>query len=208
MEPTATASVVEQDKEEAYAAKEASSRPPPGSSSPPPGSSSPPPGSSSPPPGYSSYRQGASKRKRNMRNTDILVEWIRDHPHPYPDRPTKVYLTCKANMTMKQLNDWFSNARRDIKKNGISNWLRKRQGGVGPPNYLVTNQAVHGIDSRGRTATTPVTPAFGSLSAVPPTPAGLHQNSYGMPPAACNCAHGQQSSPTYSHFTFATNHLP
>ena len=103
-----------------------SSSPPPGSNSPPPGSSSYPPGSSSPPPGYSSYRQGASmpvKRKRNMRNIDILVDWIRAHPqNPYPDKPTKVYLTCKASMTMKQLNDWFANARRDIKRIGMSNW--------------------------------------------------------------------------------------
>ena len=146
MEPTASTSIAEQDKEEAYAAKEASSRPPPGSSSPPPGSNSPPPGSSSPPPessssppGYSSYRQGASmsvKRKRNMRNTDVLVDWVREHPQsPYPDKPTKVYLTCKTNMTLKQLDDWFSNSRRDIKRIGMSTWLRRRQGlygGVGP----------------------------------------------------------------------------
>ena len=52
--------------------------------------------------------------------------------------------------------------------------------GVVPPNYLVTNQALHGMDFRGMfgTATTPATPAFGSLSAVP-TPAGLHPNHHG-----------------------------
>ena len=229
--PNATASAAEQDKEEAYAAKEVvpksrakevvpKSRSPPGSSSPPPWPSSPPAGSSSrpprssscPPPGSSSsYRQGAKR----IRKTDILVNWLEEHPiNPYPNKSTKIYLACMAGISVRQLNYWFANKRRNM-RGGMSrckNSLRKRKGGVVPLNYLVTNQApaVHGIDSRGMfgTATTPVTPAFGSLSAVPPTPAGLHQNSYGMPPAACNCAHGQQSSPTYSHFTFATNHLP
>ena len=49
--------------------------------------------------------------------TQILMKWIEDHPeNPYPDRDEKKRLAMDANMTVKQLADWFGNARRRRKR--------------------------------------------------------------------------------------------
>ena len=103
--PAATSSVTEQEEEESYTAKATSSSPP----------------------GASSYRQAAEKRKR--RNTGALVQWIEEHPYnPYPTKAEKQNLAYTAGMTLRQLNDWFANARRNIKKLGLENWRKKRNG--------------------------------------------------------------------------------
>lgn len=73
------------------------------------------------------YRQ----EKRKRRNTAVLVQWIEEHPYnPYPTKSEKQNLAFMAGMTLRQLNDWFANARRNIKKMGLENWRKKRNGNM------------------------------------------------------------------------------
>ena len=79
----------------------------------------------------SSPRAGLNYRqeKRKRRNTAALVQWIGEHPYnPYPTKAEKQNLAFLAGMTTRQLNDWFANARRNIKKMGMENWRKKRNG--------------------------------------------------------------------------------
>lgn len=49
--------------------------------------------------------------------TQILMTWIEEHPdNPYPNRDEKKRLAKRACMTVKQLGDWFGNARRRRKR--------------------------------------------------------------------------------------------
>lgn len=43
----------------------------------------------------------------------------------YPSKGEKHYLAHYAGMTQRQLNDWFANARRNIKKVGYETWKEK-----------------------------------------------------------------------------------
>ena len=66
---------------------------------------------------------------RKRRNPAVLIRWIEDHPcNPYPTKGEKQGLAFYAGMTQRQLNDWFANARRNIKKNGYDNWKKKHNG--------------------------------------------------------------------------------
>ena len=68
-------------------------------------------------------------RKRLRRNPAVLIRWIEDHPfNPYPTKGEKQGLAFYAGMTQRQLNDWFANARRNIKKVGYENWKKKHNG--------------------------------------------------------------------------------
>jgi hypothetical protein len=68
-------------------------------------------------------------RKRLRRNPAVLIRWIEDHPfNPYPTKAEKQGLAFYAGMTQRQLNDWFANARRNIKKVGYENWKKKHNG--------------------------------------------------------------------------------
>ena len=68
-------------------------------------------------------------RKRLRRNPAVLIRWIEDHPfNPYPTKGEKQGLAFYAGMTLRQLNDWFANARRNIKKVGYENWKKKHNG--------------------------------------------------------------------------------
>ena len=81
---------------------------------------------SSPECSMSSYRPD---RKKQRRNPTVLVQWIEDHPYnPYPTKQEKQQLAAMSGMTLRQLNDWFANARRNIKKMGFEAWLKKRNG--------------------------------------------------------------------------------
>ena len=63
---------------------------------------------------------------RRPRNPAVLVLWIEEHAqNPYPSKAEKHYLAHYAGMTQRQLNDWFANARRNIKKVGYQSWKEK-----------------------------------------------------------------------------------
>ena len=63
---------------------------------------------------------------RRPRNPAVLVLWIEEHAqNPYPSKAEKHYLAHYAGMTQRQLNDWFANARRNIKKVGYQTWKEK-----------------------------------------------------------------------------------
>ena len=81
---------------------------------------------SSPECSISSYR---SERRKQRRNPSVLVQWIEEHPfNPYPTKQEKQQLAVMSGMTLRQLNDWFANARRNIKKLGFEIWRKKRSG--------------------------------------------------------------------------------
>ena len=66
---------------------------------------------------------------RRRRNPAVLIRWIEEHPfNPYPTKGEKQHLAFYAGMTQRQLNDWFANARRNIKKVGYDNWKKKHNG--------------------------------------------------------------------------------
>ena len=66
---------------------------------------------------------------RRRRNPAVLIRWIEEHPfNPYPTKGEKQGLAFYAGMTQRQLNDWFANARRNIKKVGYENWKKKHNG--------------------------------------------------------------------------------
>ena len=51
----------------------------------------------------------------------MLIRWIEEHPvHPYPTKAEKQGLAFYAEMTQRQLTNWFSKARYNIK-----NWKKK-----------------------------------------------------------------------------------
>ena len=63
---------------------------------------------------------------KSKRNHAVLIQWLETHyENPYPTKSEKHYLACYANMTQRQLNDWFANARRNIKKIGFAAWKAK-----------------------------------------------------------------------------------
>ena len=67
-----------------------------------------------------------SKKLLRRRNTAVLVKWLSQHCQtPYPTKAEKRELTHLAGMNMRQLNDWFANARRNIKKLGYEKWKKK-----------------------------------------------------------------------------------
>ena len=81
---------------------------------------------SSPECSLSSYRP---ERRKQRRNPSVLVQWIEEHPfNPYPTKQEKQQLAVMSGMTLRQLNDWFANARRNIKKLGFELWRKKRNG--------------------------------------------------------------------------------
>ena len=75
------------------------------------------------------------KKTSKRRNPNVLIQWIEEHPnHPYPSKSDKQFLASQAGMNLRQLNDWFANARRNMKKLGFQTWLRKRNGMQGKMN--------------------------------------------------------------------------
>lgn len=69
---------------------------------------------------------GISSRRKIRRNPGVLILWVYRHEdHPYPSKGEKEELAKWAGMTTRQLNDWFANARRNIKKKGWHDWKKK-----------------------------------------------------------------------------------
>jgi hypothetical protein len=55
------------------------------------------------------------------------VQWIEEHyDNPYPNKSEKKQLAAMSGTTLRQLNDWFANARRNIKKLGYQTWRKKK----------------------------------------------------------------------------------
>ena len=77
-----------------------------------------------------SRSHGRSLAEKKRRNPGVLIKWIHAHcNHPYPTKSEKDYLTLYAGMNLRQLNDWFANARRNIKKKGgYESWKEKHPG--------------------------------------------------------------------------------
>lgn len=76
----------------------------------------------------SSYsRSGTPDKKKPRRNPAVLIQWIEEHHgNPYPTKAEKQQLASLSGTTLRQLNDWFANARRNIKKHGYSSWRKKK----------------------------------------------------------------------------------
>ena len=72
---------------------------------------------------------GECQSKKFNRNAAVLIEWIDEHPfNPYPTKTEKAMLAEKAGMSIRQLNDWFANARRNIKKYSYETWKKRKSG--------------------------------------------------------------------------------
>ena len=70
-----------------------------------------------------------NSRRKIRRNPAVLIQWIEEHPlNPYPTKIEKSQLALYAGMNQRQLNDWFANARRNIKKVGYDKWKKKHSG--------------------------------------------------------------------------------
>ena len=64
--------------------------------------------------------------QHHRRNPAVLIQWIEEHlQNPYPSNGEKQYLANYAGMSQQQLNNWFLNARRNIRKIGYETWKRK-----------------------------------------------------------------------------------
>ena len=75
---------------------------------------------------YTLSSAASAKSEKSKRNHAVLIQWLETHhENPYPTKAEKYYLACYANMTQRQLNDWFANARRNIKKVGLTAWKAK-----------------------------------------------------------------------------------
>eukprot|EP01113_Clastostelium_recurvatum_P031890 TRINITY_DN4032_c1_g1_i1.p1 TRINITY_DN4032_c1_g1~~TRINITY_DN4032_c1_g1_i1.p1 ORF type:complete len:537 (+),score=122.03 TRINITY_DN4032_c1_g1_i1:245-1855(+) len=63
-------------------------------------------------------KEGRGKKKRGKLPevaTSILKKWLFDHYiHPYPTEEEKGALATKTNLSLNQINNWFTNARRRI----------------------------------------------------------------------------------------------
>lgn len=80
----------------------------------------------------SSVQPASSRRRR--RDATHLIEWLDLHQgNPYPTRIEKEQLVVISGMTSRQLNDWFANARRNIRKVGFERWRKNKVtlGGIG-----------------------------------------------------------------------------
>ena len=64
--------------------------------------------------------------KCNRRKNVVLIQWVAAHQdHRYPTDYEKNVLARLSGKNLKQLGYWFANNRREMKKNGIKEWLRK-----------------------------------------------------------------------------------
>ncbi len=74
----------------------------------------------------SKARTVPSIRSYKRRDSIILIQWIKDNAkNPYPTDEEKVILAKLSRRTLRQLNTWFTNTRRVIKKTSMEEWLLK-----------------------------------------------------------------------------------
>ena len=66
-----------------------------------------------------------SKHCKIRRNPALLIQWIIEHPlNLYPTREEKSQLVLNAGMNKTQLDYWFANTRKSIKKVGYDKWKK------------------------------------------------------------------------------------
>jgi len=64
------------------------------------------------------------RKGRNI--NEVLIRWVHENKeNPYPTAIQKQILTRKSGKSLKQVNNWFPNTRRSIKKMGVEAWLKK-----------------------------------------------------------------------------------
>lgn len=67
------------------------------------------------------------KKIRSRRSHSNLVQWLDMHKsNPYPTKVEKEQLAINSGMTIRQINDWFANARRNIRKIGFEAWRKRK----------------------------------------------------------------------------------
>ena len=72
-------------------------------------------------PGISKVKR---KRRTRNRNTENLKKWIASHQeNPYPVKEEKILLGEMSDLDDKQVDYFFGNTRRRIKKIGMQEWL-------------------------------------------------------------------------------------
>lgn len=71
-------------------------------------------------PKLSKYSKPPRRGHLPEESTNILKKWLYDHQqYAYPNEEEKQILKDQTNLTMTQINNWFTNARRRIlKSNG------------------------------------------------------------------------------------------
>lgn len=63
--------------------------------------------------------------------TNSLKKWLFDHEmHPYPTEEEKAVLCTATNLSMTQINNWFTNARRRILKKGKNQTKRSLRSSI------------------------------------------------------------------------------
>ena len=76
----------------------------------------------------------SSKKRRSKLpeySTSVLKKWLFEHWfHPYPAEEEKAILCNQTNLTLNQINNWFTNARRRILP-------RSKAPNTGTPHYAV-----------------------------------------------------------------------
>ena len=64
------------------------------------------------------------RRTRHKKNTEYLKKWIASHPENlYPVKEEKILLGEISGLDYTQVDNFFGNTRRRIKKIGIQEWL-------------------------------------------------------------------------------------
>ena len=96
----------------------------------------------------------SAKSEKAKRNHAVLIQWVETHhDNPYPTKAEKHCLASYANMTQRQLNDWFANARRNIKKIGFAAWKAKHSPTlIGSRSRRHLSTTVHSEGHRGMVA--------------------------------------------------------
>ena len=65
-------------------------------------------------------------RKMKDENKKYLTQWMHQHKkHPYPTKEEKILLGEICSLRPSQIETWFGNRRREIKKSSMEEWLKK-----------------------------------------------------------------------------------
>ena len=83
--------------------------------------------------GKSSAGPKPKKRRGHLPETatNSLKKWLFDHEmHPYPTEEEKAVLCTATNLSMTQINNWFTNARRRILKKGKNQTKRSLRSSI------------------------------------------------------------------------------
>ncbi|KAI9517992.1 hypothetical protein NQZ68_042082 [Dissostichus eleginoides] len=71
---------------------------------------------------------GPFRRSSSRDATSSLKAWLTEHRrNPYPTRGEKVLLAILTSMTLTQVSTWFANARRRMKKERKTSWMKTPQ---------------------------------------------------------------------------------